>query len=284
MWPSSYLERHLAKQWIAGPDIHDAIERARAFNRHDITAMINYLGEEHTGRRKIDEATEKYLALIKEIRKSRVKAVISMKPTQLGLRIRPELFEANYLKIIRYAKRNSVFVWLDMEEPDTVQDTINVYLKHVKTGNTGICIQSNLKRSAKDLHLLVRHRAKIRLVKGAYTPSQSEGYHTQASVTSNYLKLLKYLIRNDHNVLIAATHDTTMIEAAAKLAGNRKNITYAVLNGIKNIYAIELARSGKTVYAYIPFGEEWIAYSYRRIKEVGHLSLIMKSLFEKQPI
>ncbi|MGI0134673.1 MAG: proline dehydrogenase family protein, partial [Candidatus Micrarchaeaceae archaeon] len=220
----------MARQWIAGPDIRDAIERARAFNRHNIIGMINYLGEEHTGRRKIDEAVNTYLALISEIRRSKVRAVISVKPTQLGLRIRPDLFDANYLKIIRHAKRNKVFVWLDMEESDTVQDTINVYIKHMKAGNTGICIQANLKRSMADAHLLAKHDAEIRLVKGAYTPGQNDGYHTREAVTRNYLKILKYLIRNDRDVIIAATHDTGMIMAAEKLVGNRKNVSYAVLN------------------------------------------------------
>lgn len=280
----SFLERRLARQWIAGPDIAEAIERAKLFNTHKITAMINYLGEDYTGRRKIDDSVATYIALIKEIKRSRAKADISVKPTQLGLMIRPGLFEANYLAIAKYAKRNKIFVWLDMEAPWTIQDTIEVYLRHAPLGNTGICLQSNLVRSMRDAKSLARHKAKIRLVKGAYTPDPSEGYHTRDAVTENYIRIMRYLISRTACQVMVATHDPEIIAVASRLSERRKGITYAMLNGINNTYALHLSQSHMKVYMYIPFGQEWVGYSYRRLKEVGHVSLVMKSLIQNQTI
>jgi proline dehydrogenase len=41
----------------------------------------------------------------------------------------------------------------------------------------------------------------------------------------------------------------------------------------------ELARKGEKVSIYVPFGERWISYSYRRLKELSNLKLVIRSLF-----
>jgi proline dehydrogenase len=82
-----------------------------------------------------------------------------------------------------------------------------------------------------------------------------------------------------------ATHDDKIIEIARKLNKKyKRKITYAMLNGIRNKYAVALAKSNERVMLYVPFGSDWVNYSMRRLKEQGHLSLIARSMFEKQDI
>jgi proline dehydrogenase len=163
------IEKLLAGRWIAGYYAQDAIERTRIFNSHGISTLINFLGEELFDPTKVEKTVSTYVNLIKAIKKNKLDASISLKPTQIGLNISYKLMLSNYLKIAKTAKQNGVFLWLDMEAQDKIDDTIKAYKNAIKYQNTGICIQSYLKRSEADIDDLMSQKAKIRLVKGAYT-------------------------------------------------------------------------------------------------------------------
>jgi proline dehydrogenase len=282
---SSFLERVFAKRWIAGARIIDAINDAKRFNRFGTTAIINYLGEEFRTQNDVENAVAVYLALVDSIKANRLKADISVKPTQLGLFISKDLFARSLHRIVRKAYSKDVFVWIDAEAPDTVESTMRAYLnEHIRSKHDiGICVQSYLKSSSDYLKQIVRANGIVRLVKGAY-PLSRYTFSTKEEINKNYIRLMLYLFKHSKEFTIA-THDLAIIEKALNLNGvYKRRVTYAMLNGVRNKVIKQLALQGESTSVYIPFGEEWISYSYRRLKEAGHLSIIIKSLFEDQGV
>jgi proline dehydrogenase len=281
---SAWFERLIAGRWVAGYYQDDALERTRLFNSKHISTIINFLGEEITDRKKVSETIATYTSLVKAIESNGLDAAISVKPTQMGLCISYRLMLENYLKITRLAKEAGVFVWLDMEAPQYVDDTIKAYKRAVKYGNAGICIQAYMRRSAKDIEGLLKVNARIRLVKGAYSIDNDAGFGSHRGVSHNYMELMDVLFRKSNNFTLA-THDSLIIETAVKMSKRyKRGVSYAMLNGIRNSYAKYLAGHGQKVAVYVPFGREWIGYGYRRLREQGHLSLIIRSLLERQDI
>ncbi|MGC8647463.1 MAG: proline dehydrogenase family protein [Candidatus Micrarchaeia archaeon] len=275
-------EKLIARRWIAGPSISDAIGRSKIFNMRNIATILNYLGESYTERQKVSNAVAVYLKLIDAIKLGKVNASISLKPTQLGLSISYGLFESNYARILSKAASSGIFTWLDMEEHVYIDDTIKAYMRHISP-SSGICIQANMKRSAEDVRNILERKGIIRLVKGAYTGSEKIQYQSKSEVDNNFIKLMKYIFLNSRTFMVA-THDTRMIELGIKLNKRyRRNVTFAMLNGIRNRLALELAQK-ESVAMYVPFGKEWVAYSYRRLREAGHVKIILRSLLEKQGI
>ena len=284
MNPNAFIEKIFAGRWIAGYSIDDAIEKSKMFNQHGISTLINFLGENVTEKKEVNNSIETYIRLINQIKKEKVSASISIKPTQIGLLVGYKFFLSNYLKLAKLAKMNKINLWLDMEEPEYVDSTIKAYKSSIKYGNTGICIQSYLKRSEKDVKELVKYNCKIRLVKGAYTIKTGESFKSRRSVNHNFMKLMKTLFEKSDNFVIA-THDTRIVEEAIKLNKIcKKNVTFAMLNGIRNRYAKYLVENKQKVMIYVPFGKDWMGYSLRRLTEEGHLSLILRSLFERQTL
>lgn len=270
-------ERIFAGKWIAGEHINDAMRVSKTLNEHRVTAIINYLGESLQEKNDIDKTVEMYFEIIKMIKKNKIQADIAMKPTQLGLVISKKLFQMNSRKIIDYARLNGVFVWFDMEEYDFVKSEIGVYMLSNQS-NVGICIQSYLKQSLDDVKRVVKKGGTIRLVKGAYSEPE-HGFNNREETTTNYVKIMNYLFEHSKRFTIG-THDTSIIEKALKLNKKyKRDVTYAMLKGIRNNYAFELAKKGETISIYVPFGERWISYSYRRLKELSNLKLIVRSLF-----
>jgi len=280
-------EKLFAGRWVAGPSINDAISRSKKFNARNIATIINYLGEELTDRMRISAAFDTYMKLLDEIKSSGINASISVKPSQLGLAVNYRLFESNYMRILRAAASLKIFVWLDMEGQNYISSTIKAYMNGIKNAGdeniSGICIQANMRRSFTDIKKILAQKGIIRLVKGAYSSGIRQQYQSRTQVDNNFINLMKYIYTHSGTFMIA-THDIRIIELSMQLSVKyKRNVTYAMLNGIRNHLAVELARKEK-VAVYVPFGPDWVAYSYRRLKEAGHLSIILKSLLENQGI
>ncbi len=259
------------------------MEIAKRINRHRISVMVNYLGEEFRRPEDVDESVRTYARVMKGMRAAGIGGAVSIKPTQIGLRVSTKRMEHNYADIVERANSNGIFVWLDMETPDTVDRTISMYLRALRnSSNIGICIQSYLKRSHGDLHRIVGAGGTVRLVKGAYGLVEGDTLMSRQAITKNYLELMEYLFAHSGRFMIA-THDRAMIRRAMHLGGlHKRDVTYAMLNGIDNRYALRLAREGNSVSLYLPFGTRWVEYAYRRFMEAGHARLILHSLARNQ--
>ncbi len=275
------LESLLAGKWIAGRDINDAIRRVTGINRNGCWAIVNYLGEELTAKREIDEAVEQYINLISAIKAEGLRADISLKASQIGLSISRDIAAENYSKIVERARQNGIFVWLDMESSSTVSSTIWLYESQVKSGNVGIAIQSYLKRSMDDVNRLIEEGGIIRLVKGAYKESPDIAYITWEERTQNYRRIMNLLFEKSSEFTIA-THDLDIVKEAISL--NEKygrNMTIAMLLGIRNSYAYEFAKSGAKCSIYVPYGSKWVDYARRRLREASNVRLILSSIIGK---
>ena len=277
------VEHIFASRWISGTRMEDAIKSSTHFNALGIRAIINYLGEDITKQEMVDSTVDTYIRLIRSIKNYNINADISVKPTQLGLSISEQEAISNYSKLVKNARLSSVFVWLDMEGEPVVDSTIKMYLSEVQQGGVGICLQAYLKRTESDLQRISKSGGIIRLVKGAYSSSKSKSFTTWEEVTRNYAKLMQMAYEQCTEFTIA-THDTEMIKRSIELNKKyKRKVTYAMLKGIRNRLAVQLAKDNK-MSLYVPFGEQWISYSYRRLKEAGHLKLLLKSLFKKQGV
>ncbi|MGC8661060.1 MAG: proline dehydrogenase family protein [Nitrososphaeria archaeon] len=275
------IESLLAGKWIAGPNADFAVRRIKQINGRGCQAIANYLGESLTRRTEIDETTEQYIRLVDAISANLLRADISVKATQIGLSVNEETAVENYGKIVEHARKEGVFVWLDMESSDTVGSTIKIYESQVKKGGVGIAIQSYLKRSIDDVSRLTEEGGVIRLVKGAYKESPEIAYTGWKERTGNFRNIMNYLFEKSE-VFTIATHDLELVREAMAL--NKKysrDITFAMLLGIRNKYAYELARSGFRCSIYVPYGARWVDYASRRLREASNLYLVLRSIVEK---
>ena len=280
----NFIEKAFAGRWISGPAIQDAIADSKKFNSKGIKTIINYLGESFTNEYEITETVDTYMRLIRYITENGINADISIKPTQLGLLKDADTLKSNYSKLVAEARKSKIFVWLDMEEADYVDATMQLYLSELDGAGVGICIQSYLKRSEEDIRKILPKGSVIRLVKGAYSSTKNKSFNTREAVTANYSKLMGMLFAQGTEFTLG-THDINMIKEAQALNNEyKRNVTYAMLKGINNKYLQDMSKSGNKVAVYLPFGKRWIAYSYRRLKEAGHIKLILKSLMKSQKL
>lgn len=279
--------RHIAKlfvgRWIPGPRIEDGIRFAEYLNSKGITTILNYLGEGVKDKKDIERTLSIYLSILENL-KNGINYQISIKPTQFGVPDYPDLAGQYYDKLVEEAGKYGIFVWVDIEESSTVDATIELYRRNIDKPNTGLCIQSYLKRSLDDVKSLVEDGGRIRLVKGAYVEPESIAYTSRDETTKNFSRIMDYLFEHE-NYFMIATHDLNLVnEALEKNRKYNRDFHIAMLNGIRNKEAHRLSMHGAKVALYVPFGEAWMSYAVRRLKETSNLRLVMRSLLQSQKI
>lgn len=258
----------VADQFVAGETPAEALEHARRLRERGVRSIVNLLGEHYDRRAPADADTAVYRRLIEDIGKTNLGTCISVKPSQVGLRVGEEVLAENVRDIVRTARRHDVFVWIDMENPGTVDPTIRTFEAVVSEyPRVGLCVQANLKRAGDDLAELVDYPGKLRLVKGAYTPPEGEGYRDRDRVDEAYREHLEYLFREYDGTVAVGTHDRALIEAAI---GHHEtygtDFEIQMLMGVREDLQFELAED-YDVYQYAPFGRKWLAYFSRRVAE-----------------
>jgi proline dehydrogenase len=268
----------IAKHWIAGDTVDDALIAAKSaysLRRH---AIINKLGEYHTSKKQIKVVLEEYQKIVNSFRKWKIRGAISVKPTQIGLSISQKECNRNFEKIIQKARNAHVFVWLDMESSEHTDKTIEIYHTFFsKYERLGIALQANLKRTENDLNDLIGVGAKIRLVKGAYKEKANISFKTKKDVDNNFIKLMKILFKKGNEFAIAS-HDTKIIQKAQSLSKKYpRKFEFQFLKGIREELKSDLVKKKFIVSDYIPYGVNWLSYSIRRIKERKRNILLLGS-------
>jgi len=268
----------IAKHWIAGDTVDDALISAKNAYKSGRHAIINKLGEYHTSKKQINVSLEEYQKIVNSFRKWKIRGAISVKPTQIGLSISQKECYRNFEKIIQSARNGHVFVWLDMESSEHTDEIIEIYHTFFsKYERLGIALQANLKRTENDLNDLLDIGAKIRLVKGAYREKVSISFKTKKDVDDNFIKLMKTLFKKGNEFAIAS-HDGKIIQKAQNLSKKYpKKFEFQFLKGIREEIKPDLIKKKFVVSDYIPYGVNWLPYSIRRIKERKRNILLLGS-------
>jgi proline dehydrogenase len=267
--------RRSVSRFMPGETLDAALGAAHTLRQKNIGTIFTYLGENVADRGEARKVTEHYLEVLHRIHESGLGTEISVKLTQLGLDLSQDLCFENLERII--ARENKSFlVWVDMEGSKHVNATLEIYKRALRSHpNVGICLQSYLYRTKKDLADLLPLRPSIRLVKGAYKEPADIAFPKKSDLDKNYLALAQEMLRakvTGHCVRAAyGTHDVTLIgrlEELVALQGLARNdFEVQMLYGIQRAEQERLARDGYRSVVLVAYGSHWYPWFVRRLAE-----------------
>lgn len=282
------IAKRVARRFIAGETLDDAMNASRALNTKGLLVSLDYLGESVRGEADTIEVVRTYRALLERIARDGVKAGVSVKLTHLGLDIGEDLCVTNLRHVVGDAKAHAIPVTIDMESSDYVDRTLRIYRTmrdEYGFDNVGTVIQAYLYRSKDDMRALAREGATIRLCKGAYLEPPSVAFPDKADVDRQFVEIMRdFLNAPPPAVLQIATHDEQIIQAAEAAIKAKalppERYEFQMLYGIRTPRQEALAAAGYPVRVYVPFGEAWYPYFMRRLAErPANLWFFMRSFF-----
>lgn len=272
------LAWNVAKRFVAGETIADALSASQNLNQQGLTVTLDYLGESVTDLEQARAARDEIGRLLDQIVAKGVNANISLKLTQLGLAIDETAAYDNLRSLLERARGYKNRIRIDMEDSPYIDTTLQIYRRlRQKEGlnNVGVVIQSYLYRSEADVRQLVQEGAWVRLVKGAYAEPAEIAFPKKADTDANFVRLMGMLLSEEahQNGVYAgiATHDEKMIQATIAHATQHNipsnQFEFQMLYGIRRDRQQELVRQGYQLRVYVPYGKAWYAYFMRRLAE-----------------
>lgn len=306
-WAQRWISRwalawRVASRFIAGETVEQAIRAVQGLNQQGLLATLDQLGENTQTVQDAEQAARGILQLLEEIERAGVQANVSVKLSQLGLVIDPQLAVRHLRQIVEKARQLNNFIRVDMEDSTLTDATLKIVtdLKDSGLDNVGTVIQSYLYRSFEDTQKLVEQGIKVRLVKGAYQEPPHLAYPRKKDVDVAFDRLSDLLIDASVHfeylpetasgrfppLAAIATHDEKRIEHAiqrAKKCGLPvEHLEFQMLYGIRRDLQLALAKQGYPVRIYVPFGTHWYPYFMRRLAErPANLWFFISNFFQR---
>jgi proline dehydrogenase len=268
---SNAATRRMARRFVAGETLDEAIAAARKCNELGMLVSLDYLGENVSSATDAQRARDAYLEIFERIAKEKLYANVSCKLTQLGLDLSPEFCEGLVLSVVERAESYDNFLRVDMEGSIYTQRTVEL-VKRVRARSpaVGTVIQAYLYRSERDIEDLLAYGCRIRLCKGAYKETPDVAFERKRDVDANFVRLMQILLPSGiyHGI---ATHDPHMIGETIRWAAakqiSKDAFEFQMLYGVRTDLQRELVKDGYRIRVYIPYGQDWFPYFMRRLAE-----------------
>jgi len=268
--------RKLARRFIAGETLDEAVAVVKDLNRSGILATLDHLGENVAGEQDARRATEEYQQLVQRIAQESLQSSISVKPTHLGLDFGEDFCYDQLRAIVLTAQQFGLTVEVDMEGSAYTQATLNIVhrlLDHHR--NLRVALQAYLYRTEEDLKQLITRGGSVRLCKGAYDEPSTIVWRSKGDVDASYARLMQMMLseqalQNGFYPALA-THDHNLILQAEREAVRRnigkERFEFQMLYGVRRDWQRRLAMDGYRVRIYVPYGTQWYPYFMRRLAE-----------------
>jgi proline dehydrogenase len=280
--------RRTVSRFMPGETLDDALGAAQILRGKKIGTVFTHLGENIKDGSEAQQVTEHYLGVLEHIREKGLQAEISVKLTQLGLDLSPDLCFEHLNAIVERARKDSI-VWVDMEASNYVDATLDLYRRALMAHpNVGICLQAYLHRTKDDLAKLLPLRPSIRLVKGAYKEPPEIAFPRKQDVDESYFELGRQMLRakkeNRCGRAAFGTHDVALIRRLADLASTegfgKRDFEVQMLYGIQRAEQERLASEGCTSIVLVSYGDYWYPWFVRRLAErPANLWFMVRNVF-----
>ena len=266
------IVRKISERYIAGTTVEDACRVVKRLNDEGKMATIDVLGEEISTWEEARHIGYEYENAFRTIDEQGLDSNVSVKLTGLGLKLDHGLCREILERLVRQAADRGNFVRIDMEDSSCTDETLRLYreLREAGLDNVGIVLQAYLRRTPADIEALSDLTPNVRLCKGIYVEPEEIAYQGFDEVRENFVRALEALLEGGCYVGIA-THDEWLISEGERLvreAGRpHGEYEFQMLLGVRPERGTQLVEQGHRLRIYVPYGEQWYAYSLRRLQE-----------------
>src|ERR687888_371920 len=187
----------MTTRFVAGEDIETTVRAIRDLNAHGCTATFDHLNESVTSVAETEGEVREYKRILARIEETGIRSNVSIKLTQFGLSIDPELAYRNARAVVEEAARRRNFVRIDMEDSAVTEVTLDIFRRlraEFDLDTVGIVLQSYLRRTLDDVREVLKIPARIRLCKGAYNEPPEVAFPDKRDVDENYVRCMKLML------------------------------------------------------------------------------------------
>jgi len=263
---------HFAKGYIAGSTLTDAVRVTKDLNQQGMMTTIDILGEFISDFDQAITFKNDGIDILRTIEGEKLDANLSIKPTQMGLLLDQDRCFDLIHELVVVAKEINNFIRIDIEDVSVTDVTFEFFrkLREEFPGHVGTALQSYLRRTPQDAIAMADGFQNYRLCKGIYIESRKDAWKNPHAINRNFMATLELLFKQGAYVGIA-THDELLVFEAMKLIRELglkpEQYEFQMLLGVDEELREIILDAGHRLRIYVPYGEDWLPYSKRRLKE-----------------
>jgi len=296
LWASTnpYLSRRLprygfvrraVRRFMPGETPEAALVEAERLRERGAPTIVTLLGENIEAESEARAVVDHYLGVLEDVRRRGLDAEVSVKLTQLGLDLSPDL-ALEGVRTLAKASRDGpgeeageggrLTLWIDMESSAYVDRTLDLFRTVRKDHeNVGVALQAYLLRTENDFESLLPLEPSIRLVKGAYLESPQVAYPKKRQVDAAFQRIAKRMLRERKAGRMGrpaiGTHDPRILGDVTRMAREldlpRDAYEFEMLYGIGTEQQEHLLSQGYVLRVLISYGAAWFPWYMRRLAE-----------------
>lgn len=255
--------RRAVRRFMPGEDLQSALDAAAALAQDGLGSVFTHLGERIDSLAAGAAVCAHYLAVLDAIADRALPTEISIKLTHLAMSVDRAACIDSVQRLADRAGRSGSFVWIDMEESQYVDDTLDVFrAARERSDRVGLCLQAYLRRTPADLEALMPLAPAIRLVKGAYREPADVAFPLKEDTDRAFIELSSRML--GHGMPVFGTHDGRILDLIRRQPGHFEvHMLYGIQSGMQRA----LAAAGVPVRVLISYGENWFPWYMRRLAE-----------------
>lgn len=252
-----WLVWKFASRYVAGTTKKEVLDVAANLNQSGYAATISLLGED-SPKEQADHDREEYANILTRIYERKLDCNISVKYTHLG--------EENIRRLAKLATDYRNSICLDMESYKDKALILGLYHSLNSTERVSTVLQSRVKDCFADIFSIDN----VRICKGIYKESKDISL-IGPEINNRFIHMVAHCFAKQKYVSVA-THDLKLIEQCREFLKDYDKCEFQFLYGVPmGDLPEQLKAEGFKVRFYLPYGENWYPYCFRRARENPNL-------------
>jgi proline dehydrogenase len=253
--------RRAAGRYLGGETLEEALAAVGQLHAEGLRASIDFFGEAVTEPASVERVVKEYERLNQALARFDPRVNVWADLSNLGLDISDGACREAVQTIVDTLPQGTL-LQIRAHDSGRMEAILRIALVLAAEGAAVMpTLPANLHRSEADLHRLIDSGVPVLLVKGASLEpphlARRWGEETDLAFLRFALELHKAGVE-----FAIGTHDPVLREAVFAAVGD---VPLQMLLGIRGQDARQLARAGRSVRAYVPYGSDWFRYWLRRL-------------------
>lgn len=257
--------RPLARKYIAGDVVENALILARKFNGYGLTTNIGMLGHNFSTLQ-AESTKDEYLKILEQIETEKLNCTVTVQPSQLGTNNNDlQYAEWRILQLARKSKDIQSLVFLGSEDSESMSKVMGIYNGLAGVFPIGVTLEAGYKRSLDDLLIYVPNNIRIcgHIFRNRFCYDKDETIKNFKRLVRTSINIGSTISISTHNLEVIKELEQWMIRFEVPKNQYEFEIPYGT---IKDDSVFMLAKKGHNVRIFIPYGRDWYSY-YRKILE-----------------
>jgi proline dehydrogenase len=253
--------RSAADGYLGGETLEEALAAVGRLHADGIGASIDYFGEAVTDPASLERVVNEYRRLNEGVARFEPRVNVWVDLSNLGLDISEAVCREAVQTVVE-ALPQGALLQIRAHDSERMERILRIALALTGEGAAVMpTLAANLRRSDADLHRLIDAGVSVLLVKGASLEPPRLARRWGEETDLAFLRFALELNEAGAEFAIG-THDPILREAVFAAAGD---VPLEMLLGIRGQDAHQLARAGRRVRLYVPYGSDWFRYWLRRL-------------------